>query len=335
MTRSKEKSDNESRTSRSTIDIPVKLSRLRKRWGHKEDKLELSKLATSNPPKVETSKIKRWIKMKPTSKKESSERVVLFQHKNCKIVGFQDAVHNTNSGSHLGQGVFTIYAIYQEPATYLHCGSVIYPLLAKSKVLRIAQNRFILSLYNPERYWQITLMEDISKSDELAKCFESVCSYFDMYDVGEKGEKESEKGGEKDREEKTETEREKDEQLSEEIFSTGESTVIHRPIPVKVGSREESFDCSSPQTGTPFRDSPVNSFQKPLQSLSNSPEPPPEPCLSRASSVSSLDEALDLMSTTESGWMQPYEPRTQSSRKVYRRTSWALAHYASVHDFNT
>ncbi|GME79406.1 unnamed protein product [[Candida] boidinii] len=87
-----------------------------------------------------------------------------------------------SSGSLLGHGNFEIYQITNKTITYLQCGSVIYPILPRFKILRTDLNVFILLLSNPERYWKITLnTNDKQILNNLGSCFSNICEYRSLF----------------------------------------------------------------------------------------------------------------------------------------------------------
>lgn len=79
--------------------------------------------------------------------------IVVFHLPHTDSTPQQDLGH----GRMLGHGALEVYLMHYGSVTYLSCGSVIYPLLPRLRVLRVGFNQFILPLTKPERYWQITL----------------------------------------------------------------------------------------------------------------------------------------------------------------------------------
>ncbi|KAH3665825.1 hypothetical protein OGAPHI_004013 [Ogataea philodendri] len=114
------------------------------------------------------------------------ERTVVFQCDAAKITSYDvasDRLKPVSSGRSLGHGQFEIYQINNKSVTYFSCGSVVYPIMQKLKVLKISRNEFIVPLYNPERYWKITLITDNTDTlREADEAFDGVCQFKTVYD---------------------------------------------------------------------------------------------------------------------------------------------------------
>ncbi|ODV94489.1 hypothetical protein PACTADRAFT_51316 [Pachysolen tannophilus NRRL Y-2460] len=135
-------------------------------------------------------------KQKPiTSTTVLDDKISLFSFNKAKITAFENGSSLANDDMPssfdvsfnsldkvIGHGFFEIYQIHGGSVTYLQCGSVVYPLLPKLKILRTSLNQFILFLSNPERYWQIFICcRDTKVLKSLENSFKKVCKYRDLY----------------------------------------------------------------------------------------------------------------------------------------------------------
>ncbi|ODQ82999.1 hypothetical protein BABINDRAFT_159477 [Babjeviella inositovora NRRL Y-12698] len=134
------------------------------------------------------SKIDQMDKRKLAQESNATEKLYLFQSNDAKIMVFHDQLGEdiskatSTKGRLLGHGAFEIYSMHYGSITYLHCGSVIYPLLPRLKILRINYNQFIVPLSNPERYWQITLFTvDEAVIDQLVAVFSKSVKFRNLY----------------------------------------------------------------------------------------------------------------------------------------------------------
>lgn len=113
------------------------------------------------------------------------EKVTLFRYKSSKILVFDDLPDDAKQslGRLLGHGAIEIFQLHNGDVTYLACGpSLIYPLLPKLKVLRIAFNQFIVPLAYPERYWKIFInSEEPHVVQVLEHTFDSVVKYRNLW----------------------------------------------------------------------------------------------------------------------------------------------------------
>ncbi|KAG7893041.1 hypothetical protein KL936_001215 [Ogataea polymorpha] len=115
------------------------------------------------------------------------DRSTLFSHPSAKITLYEvsrinesatDQFQPGRNGNILGHGQFEIYQIQNKSITYLSCGSVVYPIMPRLKVLKISASSFIIPLYNPERYWKITLFtEDAATLAQLDSVFKGICHF--------------------------------------------------------------------------------------------------------------------------------------------------------------
>ncbi|OWB59113.1 hypothetical protein B5S28_g5246 [[Candida] boidinii] len=113
--------------------------------------------------------------LSPTNDSNSSLTLLLNSN-------LQQSKSILSSGSLLGHGNFEIYQITNKTITYLQCGSVIYPILPRFKILRTDLNVFILLLSNPERYWKITLnTNDKQILNSLGSCLINICEYRSLF----------------------------------------------------------------------------------------------------------------------------------------------------------
>ncbi|RCK55764.1 hypothetical protein Cantr_05728 [Candida viswanathii] len=84
------------------------------------------------------------------------DKISLFKYKSVEIL--EIANQNNISGSLLAHGIFEVFQLHRGDVTFLSCGSTfVYPLLPKTKILRINLNQFMLPLAKPERYWKISV----------------------------------------------------------------------------------------------------------------------------------------------------------------------------------
>ncbi|GMG56524.1 unnamed protein product [Ambrosiozyma monospora] len=61
------------------------------------------------------------------------------------------------------------------------CGSVEYPLMKRTRILKVNRDSFILPLFNPERYWKISLFtDDYWVIHDLEKVFAMTCQFHDF-----------------------------------------------------------------------------------------------------------------------------------------------------------
>ncbi|KAG7697807.1 hypothetical protein KL930_000138 [Ogataea haglerorum] len=120
------------------------------------------------------------------------ERSTLFSYPSAKITLYEvsqvnesaaDEFQPGRSGNILGHGRFEVYQIQNKDITYFSCGSVVYPIMPRLKVLKISASSFIVPLYNPERYWKITLStEDATTIAQLDSVFRGICHFCTMCD---------------------------------------------------------------------------------------------------------------------------------------------------------
>lgn len=112
------------------------------------------------------------------------DKSVLFEYTNAEIFTFEE-MPDTNNQSHgrlLGHGRFELFQLHQKAVSYLQCGSVVYPILPKLKILKISKNQFILPLANPERYWRIVLhTANDSIINDLESSLKSICQFRNLF----------------------------------------------------------------------------------------------------------------------------------------------------------
>ncbi|KAH3667871.1 hypothetical protein WICMUC_005149 [Wickerhamomyces mucosus] len=112
-------------------------------------------------------------------------KIILFQFPKAEVLAFEELSmeESTSSpGRLIGYGNFEIFQLHQKSVSYLHCGSVVHPILPKLKILKISKNQFILALSNPERYWRIILKtEDLSIIKDLECSFRKICFFRDLH----------------------------------------------------------------------------------------------------------------------------------------------------------
>ncbi|KAG7826137.1 hypothetical protein KL909_000189 [Ogataea angusta] len=120
------------------------------------------------------------------------ERSTLFSYPSAKITLYEvsrinesaaDEFQLGRSGNILGHGQFEIYQIQNKSITYFSCGSVVYPIMPRLRVLKISASSFVVPLYNPERYWKITLFtQDAATIAQLDSVFRGICQFCTMCD---------------------------------------------------------------------------------------------------------------------------------------------------------
>lgn len=115
---------------------------------------------------------------------DPEERTTLFQFSRANIYSFEEMAENLEEkqGRLLGHGKFEVYQMHNGKVNYFQCGSVIYPILPRLKILKISRNQFILPLSNPERYWRIIIdSEDDSLILDLENVLRKICHYRNLY----------------------------------------------------------------------------------------------------------------------------------------------------------
>lgn len=112
------------------------------------------------------------------------DKVSLFRYKSVEIL--EIANQNNVNGSLLARGVFEVFQLRGD-ITFLSCGSTfVYPLLSRTKILRINLNEFMLTLTNPERYYKISLhCEDVQMINNLVGVFQKNIQFIDLYEQDE------------------------------------------------------------------------------------------------------------------------------------------------------
>lgn len=97
------------------------------------------------------------------------------------------ANQNNINGSLLAHGVFEVFQLHRGDVTFLSCGSTfVYPLLSKTKILRINSNQFMLPLTKPERYWKISLhCDDFEVINSLVNVLQKNVQFISLYEQEE------------------------------------------------------------------------------------------------------------------------------------------------------
>lgn len=151
----------------------------------KAAKLKLRKPLVDNSATPATTTPTDLAGAQPVVNLNMEEKVTLFRYKSSKILVFDDLPDDVKQslGRLLGHGAIEIFQLHNGDVTYLSCGpSLIYPLLPKLKVLRIAFNQFIVPLAYPERYWKIFInSEEPNVVQVLENTFESVVKYRNLW----------------------------------------------------------------------------------------------------------------------------------------------------------
>lgn len=115
---------------------------------------------------------------------DPEERITLFKFPKANIYSFEEISENMEEkqGRLLGHGKFEIFQMHMKKVSYFQCGSVIYPIFPKLKILKISKNQFILPLSNPERYWRIIIeSNDQSIIENLELVFKNICHFRNVY----------------------------------------------------------------------------------------------------------------------------------------------------------
>lgn len=119
----------------------------------------------------------------------SEERKSIFKYPSARIILYEEQLKDSLdknmsvSGRLLGHGAIEIFQLHDCDVTYLSCGSsLVYPLLPKLKILRIAFDTFILPLVNPERYWKILInCDQATVLLQLEQAFSKCVRYRNLY----------------------------------------------------------------------------------------------------------------------------------------------------------
>ncbi|GME95200.1 unnamed protein product [Ambrosiozyma monospora] len=91
-------------------------------------------------------------------------------------------IYQSTAGKLLGHGMFNIHQVRNSLGVlYMTCGSVEYPLMKRTRILKVNRDSFILPLFNPERYWKISLFtDDYRVIHDLEKVFAMTCQFHDF-----------------------------------------------------------------------------------------------------------------------------------------------------------
>ncbi|CAM9021455.1 unnamed protein product [Wickerhamomyces anomalus] len=114
---------------------------------------------------------------------DPEERITLFHFLKANIYSFEEMDNmEEKQGRLLGHGKFEVYQMHMKKVSYFQCGSVVYPILPRLKILKISHNQFILPLSNPERYWRIVIeTNDSLIIKELEEVFKKICHFRNLY----------------------------------------------------------------------------------------------------------------------------------------------------------
>ncbi|ANZ74974.1 BA75_02892T0 [Komagataella pastoris] len=121
-------------------------------------------------------------------KNSNANKELLFEYPRCQMLLHEGNIDrrtpsnaSARTGKTVGQGKFKIYKMLKD-APYMKCGHVVYPLLPKLRIIRIAMNQFIFPIHNPERYRQLVInSDDAEVLDKLEVTFSQLCQYSTLY----------------------------------------------------------------------------------------------------------------------------------------------------------
>lgn len=121
----------------------------------------------------------------PSLPQSLDDKINLFRYKSVEIL--EIANQNNINGSLLAHGVFEVFQLHRGDVTFLSCGSTfVYPLLSKTKILRINSNQFMLPLTKPERYWKISLhCDDFEVINSLVNVLQKNVQFISLYEQEE------------------------------------------------------------------------------------------------------------------------------------------------------
>jgi hypothetical protein len=124
--------------------------------------------------------------LRSTLTDESEERSTLFQYDKAEMFSFEELSdnmkENQSQGRLLGHGKLEVFQLHQKKVSYLQCGSVVYPIMPKLKILKISRNQFIIPLSNPERYWRIVVeTSNQSTINDLEAVLKSICQFRNLF----------------------------------------------------------------------------------------------------------------------------------------------------------
>lgn len=106
----------------------------------------------------------------------NDNKKVLFECPHAKISVY-DAGHHSHGGSVVAHGSFQVYQLRNSMSNYLACGKTVHPVMQALKVYRINENSFVLPMYNPDRYWKLTVDSD---PDRLGGVLAEIARYNDL-----------------------------------------------------------------------------------------------------------------------------------------------------------
>ncbi|GAV53892.1 hypothetical protein ZYGR_0AK03940 [Zygosaccharomyces rouxii] len=131
----------------------------------------------------------------------SAHKVSLFQYSNVKAVSCSDG--NKNKSPLLSNGPLELYQIVtpapnnydkSQEMNYLslgRAGNIVHPILPRLQVKKLKTNgvRFLITFYNPERYWELEFLPNNRDQDLLAvvddfeKIISKICIYHSMEEI--------------------------------------------------------------------------------------------------------------------------------------------------------
>ncbi|KAI0463079.1 hypothetical protein LJB42_003095 [Komagataella kurtzmanii] len=160
-----------------------------KREASKSNIFSLGKNKNNNeaPSKVVTPEQKK-VSSAEEDENSNANKELLFEHPKCQMLLYEGNIDrrtpsnaSARKGKTVGQGKFKIYKLLKD-APYMKCGHVVYPLLPKLRIIRIAMNQFIFPIHNPERYRQLVINSDDGEVlDKLELTFSQLCQYSTLY----------------------------------------------------------------------------------------------------------------------------------------------------------
>ncbi|ODV83518.1 hypothetical protein CANARDRAFT_9575 [[Candida] arabinofermentans NRRL YB-2248] len=114
-----------------------------------------------------------------------TDKNIIFTYPNARITSYNISKNKNDeiplNGTLIGHGELQIYKLSTSTSTsstyYLNCGSVLYPILSRLKIIKIDYNSFILHLFNPERYWKITLIGKLMDDFKFELILNDICDF--------------------------------------------------------------------------------------------------------------------------------------------------------------
>lgn len=149
-----------------------------------------------------------------TRQRLSAHKVSLFQYSNVKAVSCTDG--NKNKSPLLSNGPLELYQIVtpalnncdkDQEMNYLSLGrngNIVHPILPRLQVKKLNTDgvRFLITFYNPERYWELEFLPNDNDKDLLAivedfeKIISEICVYHDVEQIQRESQEEDDEDDE-------------------------------------------------------------------------------------------------------------------------------------------